>query len=68
MKPYWSASSMVLYVVMGLVSMGAVSYVKKREYKQNKIQKLDVEIDGETISQIGHDLDNLGGYYYLQKS
>ena len=40
MKPYWSASSMVLYVVMGLVSMGAVSYVKKREYKQNKIQKL----------------------------
>lgn len=40
MKPYWSASSMVLYVVMGLVSMGAVSYVKKREYKQNRIQKL----------------------------
>lgn len=26
-------------------------------FYQNKIQKLDVEIDGETISQIGHDLD-----------
>ena len=26
-------------------------------FYQNKIQKLDVEIDGEIISQIGHDLD-----------
>ena len=60
MKPYWSASSMVLYVVMGLVSMGAVSYVKKREYKQNKIQKL-----GNKAYVADY---NLGGYYYLQKS
>ena len=31
-------------------------------FYQNKIQKLDVEIDGETISQIGHDLE-IGNYF-----
>lgn len=39
MEPYWSMSSMVLYIIMGLVSMSAVSYVKKREFKQNRIQR-----------------------------
>lgn len=38
MEAYWSTSSMVLYIIMGLVSMSAVSYVKKREYNQGIIQ------------------------------
>lgn len=29
MEPYWSTLSMVLYIIMGLVSMSAVSYIKK---------------------------------------
>lgn len=40
MKPYWSTLTMVLYSVMGLVSMSAVSYIKKREYTQEKIQRI----------------------------
>lgn len=38
MEAYWSTPSMVLYIIMGLVSMSAVSYVKKREYNQERIQ------------------------------
>lgn len=38
MEPYWSTGSMVLYVIMGLISMSAVCYIKKREYAQGKIQ------------------------------
>lgn len=37
MEPYWSTLSMVLYSIMGLVSMSAVSYMKKGEYAQGKI-------------------------------
>lgn len=41
MEPYWSTLSMVLYSIMGLISMSAVGYVKKREYKLGVIQKIN---------------------------